>query len=100
MNREEAIEVLKRAVAYTSEFADAKQLAIEALKAQDSMIPPKLKGKTADIIVIDGAADRPKGKWINVNVHNVGDCSECGTAGHAWNNFCPICGADMRGDDE
>ena len=40
MTREEAIAVLKRTLAYDSEFADAKEVAIEALKAQE-WIPVK-----------------------------------------------------------
>ena len=36
MTREEAIAVLKRAIAYESDFAEAKQMAIEALNALPS----------------------------------------------------------------
>ncbi len=45
----------------------------------------------------DRTFDRPRGEWI-------GDkCSICGTE-RAWYgdtpDFCPDCGADMRGEDE
>lgn len=42
---------------------------------------------------------RPKGKWIYTH----GDyfkvrCGVCGFANQCEDNFCPKCGADMRGD--
>ena len=49
---------------------------------------------------------RPKGEWISIiEVNDFGEpyqagiyCSECGeTFGHEA-NFCPYCGADMRGN--
>ena len=46
-------------------------------------------------------SDRPQGEWIieiDVNNYTYGRCSICGMrqyAGHL--NFCPNCGADMRG---
>ena len=41
-----------------------------------------------------------RGRWIPVdNGHHV-RCSECGRCGFASNNFCPNCGADMRGTDD
>lgn len=43
---------------------------------------------------------REKGRWLNINIYNGGICSECGIQGHASYNFCPICGADMRGEDD
>ena len=40
------------------------------------------------------------GKWINVH-DNIGECSCCGiNKMHVWYNFCPNCGADMRGDTD
>ena len=41
-----------------------------------------------------------RGRWIPVdNGHHV-RCSECGRCGFASDNFCPNCGADMRGKDD
>ena len=46
-------------------------------------------------------SDRPQGEWIieiDINNYTYGRCSICGMrqyAGHL--NFCPNCGADMRG---
>lgn len=48
--------------------------------------------------------ERPKGEWVDT-----GDMQEywakeyqcliCGAKDH-WHNFCPNCGADMRGDSD
>ena len=51
---------------------------------------------------IEGAPtiEPKRGEWIPVdNGHHV-RCSECGRCGFASNNFCPNCGADMRGKDD
>lgn len=54
---------------------------------------------------------REKGHWINTedNDHPMYECSECGcrmfkkeydiAVGTRGYNFCPYCGADMRGAD-
>jgi len=39
-----------------------------------------------------------KGGWIHIDNMNNATCSICGIKAHASYNFCPICGADMRGD--
>ena len=51
------------------------------------------------------SADRPQGEWVNVKISISGDssaeCSLCGAVVHNnfsnVINFCPNCGADMRG---
>lgn len=52
--------------------------------------------------VIRGAVvDRPKGEWINTALSDRSDniiCDQCGYDSIARYNFCPNCGADMRGD--
>lgn len=50
-------------------------------------------------------SERMKGKWIDTGWKIVYKCSECGNyldfsglnAGRGDANFCPNCGADMRG---
>ena len=43
-------------------------------------------------------ADRPKGEW---RWTHGGQCSECGFHNTNFDfNFCPSCGADMRGEDD
>ena len=44
--------------------------------------------------------ERPKGKWVEKpHVYGVAYCSLCDYELHINNtNFCPNCGADMRGD--
>lgn len=57
--------------------------------------------------------ERPKGRWLRHSTGLIfkrkwGRCSECGNtldfnrinAGRGDANFCPNCGADMRGDSE
>ena len=51
-------------------------------------------------------SERRKGKWIDTTWKHTYKCSECGNflefhgvnAGRGDANFCPNCGADMRGD--
>ena len=48
-----------------------------------------------------GKADRPRGKWEEINVKEYKAlCSNCGTWSVVMGNFCPNCGADMRGEDD
>ena len=44
--------------------------------------------------------ERPQGDWIYVN-HGYYECSECKHVSYEIkSNFCPNCGADMRGGAE
>lgn len=43
------------------------------------------------------------GRWIIPKIPHitiVGICSECGKMGDRNYNFCPNCGADMRGEED
>lgn len=50
--------------------------------------------------------ERKTGKWLETNVFQRWKCSECGeitmdaVMGEPRANYCPNCGADMRGDKD
>lgn len=47
--------------------------------------------------------ERPQGEWIfrnGVTCQGYYKCSKCGEVERAEKNFCPSCGADMRGETE
>lgn len=51
------------------------------------------------------SADRPKGKWIYKKppddwVLSLHKCDQCGHIEVGKPNFCPNCGADMRGEQD
>ena len=48
----------------------------------------------------EGENERPKGEWIFHKDYNEScryGCNQCGNLNNIPNNFCPNCGADMRG---
>ena len=59
-----------------------------------------------DEILPSAEPERKKGEWIDTTWKHTYKCSECGNflefhgvnAGRGDANFCPNCGADMRGD--
>ena len=48
--------------------------------------------------------DRPRGEWVEQedDYHHYWECSECGMGVGLDDirNFCPHCGADMRGNND
>ena len=125
MKREEAIEILKNTLAYESNFAEAKQMAIEALEqepCEDAI------DKYEALAILDPLSveykemkalpfvqpKRPTGKWLEKEVFDNQDskviecyqsarCSICGkyhTTPYSYffdnYNFCPNCGTDMK----
>ena len=101
----------------------SRQAAIEAvdectkLKITDdfyTVYTEDMKDMIADIPTAD-VRENVKGKWIdgkvkhikNGELRNVRECSECGSSYFVYDNynsvdeipnFCPNCGADMRGE--
>lgn len=83
MTREEAIEVLHHTIAFESGFAEAKRMAIEALEKEPN---------------------RAEGEWVDIRWQPY-FCSICKTdayfdeelGGHQLTNYCPHCGAKMKG---
>lgn len=54
------------------------------------------------INVIEGFEERPTGEWLKSDIPEslLAKCSICGfDCGAYSHNFCPNCGADMRGED-
>ena len=75
-------------------------------------LPLVVNSAFADAVKALPSADRPKGKWIDQGWHgdwqfetdgrgncwHEYECSECGFHSKGGkSNFCPNCGADMRG---
>lgn len=54
------------------------------------------KGKIAGILK---GKERPQGEWIKLRDYDF-KCSLCGLSMMDKYNFCPECGADMRGEEE
>ena len=119
MDREEAIGHLKNIAiysvqdGYTDEARQALDIAIEALQAQTDgdlisrqalcqyALNQKDKGVTPNDIMRFPSAEPKTGEWIMQNEElKISDyrCSECGHYQDDKTDFCPNCGADMRGE--
>lgn len=70
----------------TVAMAEIKQWCVDILEALPSAQPERKTGHWEIYIIsmLDGEGCR---------------CSECGSEGVPYWDFCPNCGADMRGDD-
>ena len=55
-----------------------------------------------EIIEALSQPERPKGRWIRKTgiFDGYSECSECAEIALTGLNFCPNCGADMRGEEE
>ena len=86
--------------------------AIELLK-KATMFEPKLENRDypeAFDLAIKALEERPQGEWIvdedddilkPLKCSNCGEVAECLDGGSQFlSNFCPNCGADMRGGAE
>ena len=126
MTREEAKEALSVLKIYDNQWLrEAIDMAIEALQFADKSPRTVKLTEDIEITLVEEAeeayeigythgqmADRPKGLWT-ITTTDDGEgggvphliCSVCGNEPTAWSsrqffNFCPNCGADMRGDKE
>lgn len=72
------------------------------IKREDAIDALYGYGKSAqDIIKRIPAADvveQKRGRWIPSKEPPWLDCSECGQDSVEYTNYCPNCGADMRGE--
>ena len=129
MTREEAIQHFKEQLdIFGGEHAEAIKVAIEALKREPSEdlisraetinaitetldaidhVPKWVFDKLTSAIEKLPSADRPKGKWhySDGKPATIGQsfgviCDQCGAESEYCTNFCPNCGADMRGERE
>ena len=84
MNREEAIETLKN-------YPCVCKYGTSPIKCTDTECD---FGKAIRTLV-----ERPKGKWVRQD-NGTYMCSNCYDNDYNWKsfNFCPTCGAEMRGD--
>lgn len=79
---------------YSIEY-DKRPDGISNAKVTITRIKSRNIAKVADIINVLPSDNRPKGEWVVENHEVV--CSVCGQ-NNLETNFCPNCGADMRGD--
>lgn len=78
-------EIVEFAVGISSENQDYYTGYISALSVVQGMLA------YAPTLTLDNL--RPKGRWEDVT------CTNCGQVDFSKPNFCPSCGADMRGGE-
>jgi len=78
---------------------DAMRVAMWFGRSKEQYPTPFIKKRVMEI----PTADRPRGEWIDQheNGHGfwVGTCNQCGKENRV-DNFCPNCGAMMKGADD
>ena len=67
-------------------------------------LPLVVNSTFADAVKALPSADRPQGEWIYTNdplrLNDEWACSRCGNISFVKTNFCPRCGAKMKGADD
>ena len=83
----------------------SRQAAIEIVRVRCARIPTMAIRAMQEIKDLPAEEpERKRGRWIEHNPHKWGlgiifECSECGYEVDCYEcNFCPHCGADMRGN--
>lgn len=109
------IDALPSALADIGDYADRLwKIAYERGKAEAEAVSEEEHVKALNDLAVawkNKSAERPKGEWIRKYDKKINcywyECDQCGEYrprnqfGHEYNaNFCPNCGADMRGDTE
>lgn len=78
-----------------------REEAIRRLDGMKSLYPYENNPHKEAIDMAIEALQRPQGKWIKTHEDGhgywVGTCSNCGKYSMEVRNFCPNCGADMKG---
>ena len=69
------------------------------IEGECDFIPVVFKKDIEKIPAAD-VVERKQGKWIPSKEPPWLDCSECGQDSVEYTNYCPNCGADMRGDND
>lgn len=49
-------------------------------------------------VIKEAIKSRPQGGWILHQDSKTWECTNCFNNQIMWSNFCPFCGADMRGE--
>ena len=81
---------------YDELIGQLRNFAVELRKAEDALLV-----RDAAEAIEELSKERKKGEWLQL-----GKCSECGGSAPFWSmastyyesDFCPHCGADMRGE--
>ena len=112
MTREEAITTLEKIHKLLAIYPKRKKQkqAVNEIDTAIGMAIEALKGRTQEELLTHEQAweeiGRPHGEWQN-NEQDIPICSNCGyftpydraIDDYEYGNFCPNCGADMRGGE-
>jgi len=99
MTKEKAIDLLDNLIGMVtdnqdSDYDEALKMAIDALKERP-------KGKWVGILEYCKHLEEETGeRYVPTGLGKLAYCNQCWHANDRHSNFCPNCGADMRGSDD